>query len=570
LFFDRDETCKVSNAKQEATNAYPIGFRLAHHRAMKAGSEQDAYFDYAAHHEKIKEMASLWKSLVHGSSMRREWSQSEQDDSALGKRNAPPVDPEAMPSSAKKRKYSAYRCCVPGCTGNEFNATIMKRITDPPPALQNNATEQKCIRHAKKRFIHEERTERIGLSRKCQIKNLRICGKHPMVKVTGKTVRVKTETVYSFSKEEFPLVVVTGNTVRVKTGNADTARVFSAEKHSLVMVRGKTVTVRTDRFKSVPIEPFWAPDGTGPKSSLSQARTPGKGIGLEREMVRYALKMSELESHLSPTMQNALARECLHENKENMCSNSTSAVDEQAKDKYDAQWRKPSVTLVQLTPKEVKRRTGFRDLKHLLAYSAVVYAGCLDKMAKTATKMTWLEELFFLYEFSWGRSNARMQDYEREYGCTYNTLIKALKYRVRQELDCRVRWPMYASYEEDAALRDPSWDRHFDPADPKKGHRPVMHDTTNIPLPSLSSGHLNRALHNVYYNQCCAKAGVAVQLCCWIFGLPLVTGHSDDDRQIEDTKILELQKEFSENDPTSSAFAGVEAWTNVFASSRRR
>jgi hypothetical protein len=73
-----------------------------------------------------------------------------------------------------------------------------------------------------------------------------------------------------------------------------------------------------------------------------------------------------------------------------------------------------------------------------------------------------------------------------------------------------------------------------------------MHDTTNIPLPEPSSGDLNRALHNQYYNMCCAKAGVATQLCGWIFGLPLVTGHSDDDRQIADTKILELQKEFTE------------------------
>ena len=81
---------------------------------------------------------------------------------------------------------------------------------------------------------------------------------------------------------------------------------------------------------------------------------------------------------------------------------------------------------------------------------------------------------------------------------------------------------------------------------------PVMHDTTNIPLPNPSSGDLNQALYNKYYNQCCAKAGIAVQLCCWIFGLPLMTGHSDDDRQIDDMKILELQKEFSENDLSSN------------------
>ena len=50
---------------------------------------------------------------------------------------------------------------------------------------------------------------------------------------------------------------------------------------------------------------------------------------------------------------------------------------------------------------------------------------------------------------------------------------------------------------------------------------------------------------------CCAKAGVAVQLCSWIHGLPLNTGHSDDTRFIEDTKILQKQQLFAENDSSS-------------------
>jgi hypothetical protein len=33
-------------------------------------------------------------------------------------------------------------------------------------------------------------------------------------------------------------------------------------------------------------------------------------------------------------------------------------------------------------------------------------------------------------------------------------------------------------------------------------------------------------------------------------GLPLVMGHSDDDRQIDDMMILELQKAFADKDPT--------------------
>mmetsp|Transcript_12052 Transcript_12052/g.17304 ORF Transcript_12052/g.17304 Transcript_12052/m.17304 type:complete len:134 (+) Transcript_12052:51-452(+) len=69
-------------------------------------------------------------------------------------------------------------------------------------------------------------------------------------------------------------------------------------------------------------------------------------------------------------------------------------------------------------------------------------------------------------------------------------------------------------------------------------------DTTNIPYPDPNSGDLNRALHNM----CCAKAGIAAQLCCWIYGLPLVTGHSDDDKQINDTQILRQQQEFGDMD----------------------
>ena len=219
-------------------------------------------------------------------------------------------------------------------------------------------------------------------------------------------------------------------------------------------------------------------------------------------------------------------------------------------------WRRPRITVQDLTPKEVKRRTGFNDLKHLLAYNTVVYGGNLEEMARTVSKMTWLEEVVLFHEVARGRAKGRIQDFEAEYDCSDKPLLNAIRHRLRKVLDCRERWPMYASYAEDAQLRDPSWSRHFDP---EKGHRVVMHDTTNIPLPNPSSGDLNRALYNQYYSMCCAKAGVAVQLCCWIYGLPLVTGHSDDDRQIDDTMILELQKEFSENDSTSDI-----AFLNVF------
>ena len=58
------------------------------------------------------------------------------------------------------------------------------------------------------------------------------------------------------------------------------------------------------------------------------------------------------------------------------------------------------------------------------------------------------------------------------------------------------RWPMYASFAEDAKLRDLKWNVLFD------GPRVVMHDSTNIPMASPTSAALQRALYNSYYGMC--------------------------------------------------------------------
>lgn len=52
LLFSRDATCKKLTAKEVSIN--PIGFHLAHHRALKAESEQEASLDYAAQHEPVE------------------------------------------------------------------------------------------------------------------------------------------------------------------------------------------------------------------------------------------------------------------------------------------------------------------------------------------------------------------------------------------------------------------------------------------------------------------------------------------------------------------------------------
>ena len=144
----------------------------------------------------------------------------------------------------------------------------------------------------------------------------------------------------------------------------------------------------------------------------------------------------------------------------------------------------------------VQVKTGFADLLHLLQYSAIVYGGDLDEMKKKGTKLGWLEELVMYYEFTYGRSKHRITDFAIDYKIHEDTVKKGIMYRLKKELACRERWPMYCSYEEDAHFRNSDkWEKLFNS---NGGHRVVMHDTTNIPLWQPSAGDFQRALHNKY------------------------------------------------------------------------
>ena len=137
------------------------------------------------------------------------------------------------------------------------------------------------------------------------------------------------------------------------------------------------------------------------------------------------------------------------------------------------------MTLKSLSPDEVKDRTGFTNIVHLLQYSAITYGGYLDEMIRTATKLDWLEELMLFYEFGQGWTNVRQKDYAKTYNINRDTMVKDLLYRLQIELKCRERWPMYATHEEDMKFCEEKWNKEFG----DNGPPPViMHDTTNIKM----------------------------------------------------------------------------------------
>lgn len=439
----------------------------------------------------------------------------------------PPCSPVKKCEASRKRKadgnvvsagFAHNYCCIRGCQGNGVTK-VLKRIADYPPELPDDASTKRRITHAIKKFMRRERTERAGKGRLCAETNLRACEDH-WEDVEGK-----------YTKCMLPM----------KDGTMES--------------------------KSICIPTFSAPRRVGDKSFGMTPKTLSRGNAADRATIRHVVEMSTNEfalaqqqvlemmdvsarkqnlEQINPTI---LAAAGLAVHIDNKYEQSKENVGDRVIAENNQDYRRePTFKLNDLVPKQVKRRTGFRDLKLLLSYVAVICGGDLTKMTRTNSVLTWLEEWFLCFELLWGRTLLRFVDYPTIYCCREKTLRIIVQRKLQLIKATRDKWPMYASFAEDAKFRDPKWNAHFDPIN---GHRVVMHDSTNIPLAQPSSAALQRALYNPYYGMCCAKAGVAVQLCGYIYGLPLNTGHSDDTRFIEDTDILKQQQIFAESDETS-------------------
>jgi len=180
---------------------------------------------------------------------------------------------------------------------------------------------------------------------------------------------------------------------------------------------------------------FEAPINVAKAAFHTPPSTQSSGTGTDREFFRHALSLSQQESELSMPTQIALARDSLRSSSSSTIENSSDSANIESDDS-EVVWQKPCITLGSLTPDEVKRRTGFRDLKHMLSYAAIIYGGDLEKMAKTVTKLTFLEEIVLAFEFSYGRSKTRLKEYCSEYNCSVHVAKKAIIYQLEAELEC--------------------------------------------------------------------------------------------------------------------------------------
>jgi hypothetical protein len=125
-------------------------------------------------------------------------------------------------------------------------------------------------------------------------------------------------------------------------------------------------------------------------------------------------------------------------------------------------------------------------------------------------------------------------------------LSRIIQSKLKKVLAARKRWPLFASFEEDLALRGPNWKhKHV-------GKRIIMWDDTNVNAPRPQDAEINRHLFSDYYGGCVAKGGVFQQLCGWMGAWQLWAGSISDSGYVAKSGILEQQKQFVADDPVHS------------------
>lgn len=201
----------------------------------------------------------------------------------------------------------------------------------------------------------------------------------------------------------------------------------------------------------------------------------------------------------------------------------------------------PSVHLG-MSDKEVKRRTGFPCEKALLSYIFVVCNGDIDTIKKRQTSLTWYEEWFLHREYSWGKSLTRIEDVTATFGIYDRDVRRVIADKYDIEFRALMSWPMYASYEEDKALRKKKWDGKY------KNVRPVMWDMTNVSAYGFTDADFQRLTYSKYYGENCFKGGVFTQLCGFQGAADLWTGGVSDSNYNRGEGYLERQTHFQNKD----------------------
>jgi hypothetical protein len=359
--------------------------------------------------------------------------------------------------------------------------------------------------HVKKQF-RETILENIGVDIDSDNKNLRVCNLHTIEKIDTEVKWITTKDIEEKTKVMFYLPSKT-------LLNIESQR--EREKREALEVFMKEMEERADKF-----------------ARQHNIRNRNRVLPLFKQKMQEAFDPSSEEERLqSPLNKMKIRKVNIFKKKE-----------------------ETAVRLSHLNDKIVKIYTGFDTLLQMLSYIAVICDGNIEIMTKTTTKLSWLEEWLVFYMKLWGKNTQRWVDLHVKFGVGEHTLQRIFDIKLKMHKEKRDKWPKYATFNEDRALRKEHWNDYYD------GFRVVMWDNTNIPMFKSGDANNQRLTYSAYYAGNVAKGGVFVQLCGWMGTHELYPGAITDSEYILKSKILEEQHEFIQiHDKEYEHFK----WTNI-------
>ena len=498
------------------TNGGLIGYSVLHHRSSFA-------IDASIKHKRIAAFTNEWKhALSIGTGDR--YSPKKHISTSMS------VSTDAtLSESSRKRPLNVptirqrKRCCIKWCQSSDKQ---LKRVpTFPKPIIgDNRSSKAKMKTRAKKVFIRREFLERLGLqrvSKENETKDVRYCTAHVLEEIT-KSIQVNFD-----------------------DGTTESFR------HTFM------APVQTAKKSFVGSRPVKLSKGTGIDRSIARtAQSVVDKCGSNRSLL-YDIEMQRQHESLGLGLVNPnVGNICGVVNIDDSHNTNSDYYETPRKQKGTKRTARNNYytgesslfTMKNLTCTEIKRRTGYADISALLSFVVVVCGGEMDVIIKTCSKLTWLEEWILYLQYIYGHSIKRWVDYAKEYNLKMEYCRRIFRSKLEIVITARKRWPMYATHREDVLFRDSKWEN-----DVGNDTRIIMHDNTNVSLPTASDGDQQRSLYSEYYGECCAKGGVCIQFCGWIRSTHLVTGHACDKTSTELTKVLPQQQQFQEHDKINNA-----------------
>ena len=446
----------------------------------------------------------------------------------------PNVQSESMRFPRKVWKRGPrMKCCFPKCEHTERTVNKMQMIC----SLPRNKPRFDCDRLRNvRRYITKEMERRYTLTacgKKDDKKEYYLCGHHEMKEVTARKtiVRVgkngKKKPMVIAHKFQCPagIGMKVSSPPKRKSSCLAEVRANSSLMHSIKNDITNLVSHSNDRNQD---------------TSLVEAVVSNTKL-----LAKSYDTIDALESKCSLLQQEL--KESPKKRRNGEAQNKVNATDE--KNQVEQEQNNPLplpvvfVDEMECNAAEVKRRTGFSSLEHLLSYIIVLCDGDFHKMREKHSTLTWFEEWFFYFEFVWGRTIVRWVDATSTYRVNNKTLLAILNKKLKYAITCRSKWPHYASYIEDHTLMKRKWKEKFE------GQRIVMWDDTNVDMSYKPSGaDEQRLTYSSYYAGNCAKGGVFLQPCGWLGVENLWCGATSDSHYQERTNIFKRQRDFAAND----------------------